>query len=313
MRDMSQQPKKNAKTHRLYGDLTAKPGLPSRLWLVLALLMLLCLPEAVFGGTLAAVETDTVRIAWVEGSGDLVDWKVRAGQNHGRANWHSLVTRDGNRQVVSRHLALKGKNGMHGAWHASGPACTASQSQYVGKGLLAERRLCKTETPYRLRLEISLKNVSDRVLPDVPLALAQGPGLGESPIEGLGIAESLYSYVQPVYAIDGGVSSFGMKSGDQRHRIDLKDKKCRWAGLQSRYFALLLAPADASACRAVEYGLPESSWISGLPERYMPEMLIFLDARGLKPAEVRKYEFIVCSGPKSLAALDAGAHDFRKI
>jgi YidC/Oxa1 family membrane protein insertase len=286
---------------------------PLGLWLVIAVLGSLCLPETFFASIRPSVETDTIQILWDDEYGDIINWEVRVGQPDGRPSWYSLVTRDGSGQVVSRHLSIKDKSVKDSLWSTTPPGYAKFKSQYAGNRLLIERHFYKTDMPYRLRMEIYLKNISDQVLTDVPLAFVLGPGLGEYPIDGLGVAESLYSYVQPVYLIDGKVSSFDIKSGDRRHRIDLKNKKCQWAGLQSRYFALLLAPVNHSDCKAVEYCFPESSTIKELPKRYLPEILIFLDVTGIEPGEVWKKEFIIFSGPKSLDTLDTGSEKFRKI
>jgi YidC/Oxa1 family membrane protein insertase len=68
-----------------------------------------------------------------------------------------------------------------------------------------------------------------------------GPGLGEAPAQGLGAAQSLYSYTQGVVATNSGVKRFSsppnVYSSDNHGRA-------LWLGLQTRYFAFLVTPAN---------------------------------------------------------------------
>jgi YidC/Oxa1 family membrane protein insertase len=173
-------------------------------------------------------------------------------------------------------------------------------------------RLSDARPSYGLRLDIALKNISDQKLSESDIFLALGPGLGEYPIEGLGIAKSLYSYVQPVYSIDGEIESENMQRGDDPAQINLDDKKLNWAGLESRYFALLLSPVEANAVRAIECRVGESPG-DHLPARYLPEILLYLDTSELQPGEVRKSSFDVFSGPKSSNALKSETHDYQAL
>lgn len=262
-----------------------------------------------------SMETDMIRIVWSRGAKYFTDWKVRGPGDEAAAekNWHSLVTVGLDDQAMSRHLALSGKSGKDWIGYRKEDSCAVAENSYLDGQLLVQRRLCKSKDPYRLHLEISIQNISDRMLTDSALAVLLGPGLGEYPAEGLGIAEGLYSYVKPAVFIDGKVLSVNIDAAGEEKRIDLKDRNWQWAGLQSRYFAMLLAPLDAPACRAIEYRLTESFQTSQLPPRYLPETTIYLDTAGLKPKETIENRFIVFSGPKNAAALGGGANDFREL
>lgn len=74
------------------------------------------------------------------------------------------------------------------------------------------------------------------------LWLELGPGIGEIPAQGLGIAQNLYSYTQGVAALEGNVARMDLTESGQ---VLTGNEPFDWIGLQSRYFAFVLAPANA--------------------------------------------------------------------
>lgn len=71
------------------------------------------------------------------------------------------------------------------------------------------------------------------------LWLELGPGIGEAPAQGLGIAQNLYSYTQGILELDGEVVRVPLSEPGQV--IEGTDPPSL-LGLQSRYFAFVLSP-----------------------------------------------------------------------
>jgi len=151
-------------------------------------------------------------------------------------------------------------------------------------------------------------------MPTIRLLL--GPGLGEEPIEGLGIATSMYSYVEPVIQGGGKTERIELSEPGDAQTVSLPATLAdAWFGLNSRYFALLLDPADGTDIGAVDFQLAKSSQPDRLPSRYLPALAVGLEAPDLVAGESVNWRFRVFSGPKSRAALagEPGTSDYTGV
>jgi len=165
-------------------------------------------------------------------------------------------------------------------------------------------QLSDGDSEHHFHYRLSLHNTTDHTLdPDSIVMLQLGPGLGEYPVEGLGIAERLYSFVEVFAWRDNELLRF--PADDAESGWQELDGEVVWAGLQSRYFALLLEPLRGEVqhlrYRRSSDGLP------GLPGRYLPVTEFVLDTSALAPGEQREWQFMLFAGPKTRTTLASTA------
>ncbi|WNJ83936.1 membrane protein insertase YidC [Pseudomonas canadensis] len=104
-----------------------------------------------------------------------------------------------------------------------------------------------TNTPSRVRFELSLQSRWQAKQAQDALWLELGPGLGEQPTHGLGMGQAIYSFTEVVYRNAEGVSTQRLGHDDNvRFKPSAGQGVTEWAGLQSRYFALLLIPEGST-------------------------------------------------------------------
>lgn len=102
------------------------------------------------------------------------------------------------------------------------------------------------ESTWRVRFEMSLEwQESHELSRNDNLSLLLGPGIGETPAQGLGFGQSIYSYTELVYNQADGVSPVRLGHDDQPTKfVSSEIHGEHWMGLQSRYFALILSPGN---------------------------------------------------------------------
>lgn len=201
-------------------------------------------------GVEVAIQNESLRISLDIDSGHVVAWQVK----DSAAGWQLFDHRDLARPGA-RLIALGGMlDGVAvsewvrraGAWRVE--QYTASSVELVLAPSDATFILRKTwalseSSPWQAELAISLDRQGDSAADDA-LWMDVGPGIGEIPTEGLGAAQSIYSFTEIVHRGAQGVHRVRLaESGLSTERQPGSD----WAGLQSRYFALIVAPSNASA------------------------------------------------------------------
>ncbi len=172
----------------------------------------------------------------------------------------------------------------------------------------------------RLNLTILMLNSTNKVFsphPDDRLQLSFGPGLGDQRSYGLGYADSIYSFVEPVALIDGKVKRFRPKQTDPIV-LPWSHSKHKWVGLHGRYFALLLAPEfiqvskegfklDQVSVKLEGYNTTE------LPFNHLPVLSIQLPVHSIAPGDSIQWKFVIFSGPKSIQVLKEGTQKFERL
>lgn len=253
-----------------------------------------------------------VELDWPLDEAAVSSWTVRSADGDANdAVWRSLVNETADGRPISRHLALELPGA--GEWvpmAASEPgditAPRISRSFVSADGALAMRQVLKPlETPYRFRLTLELTNRESRTRPATGTVRIQlGPGIGETPIPGLGIAEGLYSYVEPAVFEAGAVRRFEPDGAGRPTTLEFDAfEHDDWLGLHSRYFALLIAPRSGRLPSRLELGWADSPDREALPPRYLPWTALELPTPALAPGESTRWTFELFSGPKSRAAL----------
>ena len=260
----------------------------------------------------ASFQTDKLRLVFQSENSSIVQWTVHTDDSSDNEQWKSLLTKDHLGQLLSRHLSLDGIAVSNGSWGKSKDNDEIVFAGLADNGRLTVRKIIKKAADYRLVLKIEIANTSnDLVELKNNVRLVLGPGLGEYPVKGFGIAESMYSFVEPAISADGEII------GTKKELLSLASSPVQydWFGLHSRYFALLLSPLGEYAYSQADIKLfyPKDSHDSTLPERYLPLLSINLHIEKLNPGQVIQREFLIFSGPKSTAALKAGDVDFSGI
>ncbi len=225
--------------------------------------------------------------------------------------WVSLVTRSKN-ETLSRHFSIQGVDWDQNTLRQEVEEAGLVTSIMSRDGRLELRKRLETlsgQRRFKLGLEFINHSSSPLVL-NHGLGLQLGPGLGEYPVAGFGIADTLYSYVEPViYSREKGLQRFPFDKDAADGVYDVNSAS--WAGLQSRYFALLLMPEGQQTLDRVRV-YPGSESV-GLPQRYLPKLVLEFEPRTLLPGGKIERSYLVYAGPKSKDALVGEGYDFSEL
>jgi YidC/Oxa1 family membrane protein insertase len=225
--------------------------------------------------------------------------------------WTSLVTRSKS-ETISRHLAIQGVSWDYSTlrWEMNETGLVTSVISQDGR--LELRKSLETVSGkrwFKLGLEFINHSSSPLVL-DPGLGLQLGPGLGEHPVEGFGIADTLYSYVDPVIFSGGkGLQRFPFDHDATDMVYDVNS--ARWGGLQSRYFALIFMPEGQKTLDRVRIFSDSKS--PDLPQRYLPKVVLDIELGTLLPGKKFERNYKVFAGPKSKEALVGEDYDFSEL
>jgi len=225
--------------------------------------------------------------------------------------WVSLVTRSKG-ETLSRHFAIQGvdwnQDTLH--WEVDEAGLVASvMSQYGHLEVRQRLDIVSGGRWINLGLEFINHSPSPLVL-EQGLGLQLGPGLGEYAATGFGIADTLYSYVEPVISLGEEALQqfpFDQDAADRAYDVN----SASWAGLQSRYFALLLIPEGQQTLDRVRIFPGGES--PDLPQRYLPKVVIDLEVGTLLPGARVEHSYKIFAGPKSIEALVGEGYDFSDL
>lgn len=152
-------------------------------------------------------------------------------------------------------------------WQVVEQSATSTELALVhGNGISIHQRWQLSDVnPWQARYSVWIKSglteVPDAASATAELWLKVGPGIGEVPATGLGIAQNLYSFTQGVVSVQHDVSRVMLAAGENIVSSDPVD----WLGLQSRYFALVMSP-DSGHFPEWQYSVPESpQWYQETP------------------------------------------------
>ena len=163
------------------------------------------------------------------------------------------------------------------------------------------------ESNWRASLDIRLEASDTAALSadDIDLWLVLGPGLGEVPIEGFGIATGMYSFTEVIFSDAGDV--LRERLGEEDTSLVLEPRGgLDWAGLHSRYFALMLAPAEGVPVTRMRI---DAQPRDALPSEFTTRLHIALPFGELAGGDSQTLAWRVFGGPKSHAALTAAEPD----
>ena len=172
------------------------------------------------------------------------------------------------------------------------------------------------ESTWRVHFEMSLEwQESYELSSKDSFSLLLGPGIGETPAQGLGIGQSIYSYTELVYSHADGVSTVRLWHDDEPTKfVSSEVDGWNWMGLQSRYFSLILSPSNEAA--------NDFTWQASVPEgpRWYPEHSGFeslirfnvplLNEDGRDP---QLFKWQIFGGGKAYKVLSEGRPDLKTL
>lgn len=221
-----------------------------RATVLLALLLVLPAFAAQHEGSRVSIENDSLRISLDTKSGNVVAWEVKE-PTGGRktSDYRDLAA------PSARLIALDGTLNdvpvsdwvrSAGHWRVEQHAANSVELHLApadANFVVRKAWTLSESSPWQAELTISLDRQGDSAADD-KLWLDVGPGIGETPTKGLGAAQNIYSFTEIVHRDTEGVQRVRLE------QVGLTTKRHAWSdwvGLQSRYFALILALGNGGA------------------------------------------------------------------
>lgn len=136
------------------------------------------------------------------------------------------------------------------------------------------------------------------------LQLTVGPGIGETPAVGLGMGQGIYSFTEVAFRTEKEVKTLRLNNNDMPDGFRFQNAgEWDWVGLQSRYLALILAPANEiskrSTWQAYTAVTPEGEENAGSKT----SVSIHLPITDSGAGQVQTYKWDVFGGGKAYQAL----------
>ena len=111
--------------------------------------------------------------------------------------------------------------------------------------LVLEQSFALADEEYQANVTVRLRNTTSATFTPNDadtLLLSLGPGLGDQRVAGLGYAEAIYAFVEPITRVAGRIRQLRPESSTEE-AISWSGDEVEWLGLHARYFALLVSPA----------------------------------------------------------------------
>jgi len=268
------------------------------------------LPAAAAPPPPTGINNDALQLDFDLQSGTVRSWRV-LGAPDGRGGDRDLAAPAG------RLFALQGSLGgvamqewerRLGGWKVleSGPRSVTLRLAHPQGAFEVDKRWTLGDSTWRATFAVSIRTGGMARSDTDVLKLEVGAGIGEVPSQGLGMAQGMYSYTEAVHRDPEGVHRLRLDA----ETPDAAGTGSEWLGLQSRYFALVLAPAnDASRQLRWRASLPPSpKWQPRHPAfETLLELDLPLPAQGAH--EPATFRWDVFGGGKSHSALTMSEPD----
>jgi YidC/Oxa1 family membrane protein insertase len=284
--------------------------------------------DPVQGRFAARIHTQWVDVAWIAGQPEPVMWRVLASPDPADTEWFCLQAPAADPSSQPGHFRLQGALAdipiaSTGNWklvdNKAHPQ-TVVYRRELHDGLILEQLYTVSDHPYRFRLTIKLTNSGSAVFSprkNDRLQFTLGPGLGDQRSDGLGYAEAMYSFIEPVALIDDKIERFRSKRTEP-FTLPWATGNLLWVGLHGRYFALLAAPLfdpgdkEGSGVEKLSVHLEKDDNIE-LPLNHLPVLSIQVPVYPVAPGAHEQWAFSIYSGPKSTQWLREGTPEFDKL
>ena len=162
-----------------------------------------------------------------------------------------------------------------------------------------------SEHAWRADFDVSLELPAAHRADGDHLELQVGPGVGEKPVSGLGMGQSIYSFTQLVYNTAQGVSTVRLGGEDEPSQFSSSSlTDWDWVGLESRYLAMILVPTKASQ-KPLQWTakLPEQAESKQMPVSFLTSIFIELPIANSQELSTQTYSWNVFGGGKAYGAL----------
>lgn len=307
------------------GGINKSPGrLYDAAWFVLAVFIFIfaCIPgvsiASVSDDRAVAIANDSLQVVFNKHTGDVQHWRL-SGIDDANGELHDLTQPGG--RLFSLHGTIGGVDisewvKQAGGWsvHRRDAESLVLRLSHPDNRFSLEQIWTLSDEPWRAQFSLNINVPSNETTPDDRLWLEIGPGIGETPAEGLGIAQSLYSFTEVVYRDNDDVMRLRLQDepsivGNQP-KIDAVD----WIGLQSRYFALVMSPRGSTTQKL--------QWMPFIPdvtdrtsgnELFDTSLRTELPLSGSGSDKPRSYSWVVFGGGKTYDALTAVEPDLSKL
>jgi YidC/Oxa1 family membrane protein insertase len=196
-------------------------------------------------GTRVSISNDSLRISLDTESGDVIAWQVKERTSELQASNYRDFAAPAARLVVLggtlKKVPVSDWVRTAGGWRIN--EHTGKSVELIlapaGANFTVRKSWTLSETtPWQAEFSIAVDLLGDSAEKDV-LWLDVGPGIGEAPLKGLGAAQSIYSFTEMAFRSEDGV--LRVRLGQEDLSTELNEGS-DWVGLQSRYFAMILAP-----------------------------------------------------------------------
>lgn len=160
---------------------------------------------------------------------------------------------------------------------------------------------------WRVDFALELYFKEQPVDPTDHLELKIGPGIGETPARGLGMGQSIYSFTELVYQNSNGVEALRLNNEALSKGYSSHDaKQWNWVGLQSRYLALIMSPANDLARNTVwQANTPQEPPEEKASAPFNTSLSFTLPIADNDRTGLQVYQWNVFGGGKSYQALTA--------
>jgi len=281
-------------------------------------ILLWMVSQAMPGLLLAATErvllaNDALELEFDLATGSIKSWRL-PGVLDKRGESHDLALPAGQLLLLAGQLAGKSLDGwqdVSGGWSIAGQDVNflVLVLEHPELPVKIQKSWYLAEATWRVGFELNLEwRAGYTPSSDDRLALLIGPGVGETPAQGLGVGQGIYSYTELVYSGADGVGTVRLgRDGEPTEFLSTEADGWQWLGLQSRYFALILSPGNEAAgalawqasAPASPQWYPEQSGFESLIRLHLP--LLHEEAGGLQ-----RFQWHLFGGGKAHQVLSEG-------
>ena len=191
-------------------------------------------------------------------------------------------------------------------------------------GIELNHSLKKTDKPWFYKFSIMLENLSDEdfiASTDDSLVIRLGPIPYKDGIKCSLSVASKKPNIEAVALVENNVLIRQLQL-NQSFDLPWSANNTKWAGLQDRYYALLIFPASIDEQNKQDVALPFSHYFvnsdfcnetTTFPGKDFPVLSFSTPVSSVDAGEQSITEFLIFSGPKSLEALSSGPVNIRAL
>jgi YidC/Oxa1 family membrane protein insertase len=259
------------------------------------------------------LENGTLYIEFNGALGAAVAWNV---QGPSMEKTRNLASATGEQVRLTGRIAgrpLEEWEDRAGGWSILDASARSTAFRLAGDELpfVVQQRWTLRDEPWLAGLEISIE--ARRDFDETELALVIGPGIGERPANGLGVAEGLYSFTEVVCRKSDGVNRLRLELPGES-RKEKGGEGIEWIGLHSRYFAMLLVPGgkEGRLCGWSATTPAEPMFFPG-KAAFETRLIVSFECQPFSEGDTRHHSWAVYGGGKSYQRLKQADLDLQSL